>query len=221
MNRYLRFDLDFLIRHLPDFAPAVATALTVLAGALAVACVIGIALAMARLARGPIAWIAVAYLELFRNTPLLVQLYFVFFGLPIAGVVLSPFLSGVVALGLQHGAFFGEVLRGTIEAVQPSQREGGLALGLLPGQVMRKIVFPQAIRTAVPAIGNQLVLLLHDTSLVSMIGIYEITLQGRTVAERSAASFEMFVAVGGIYLALSAAFSLATRGVELAVRHAR
>lgn len=221
MNPYLRFDYDFMLRHVPDFGPAILVALEVFGAALGIAFVIGVFLALARLTRGPIAWLATAYIELFRNTPLLVQLYFIFFGLPIAGIALSPFVSGAVSLGLQHGAFFAEILRGTIEAIRRGQREAGLALGLLPRQVMRKIVLPQAIRDAVPASGNQIILLLHDTSLVSTIGIFEITLEGRTIAERSAASFEMFVLVGIIYLGLSAAFSLAMRGIELASRYAK
>lgn len=221
MNPYLRFDYDFILRHIPDFGPAILTALTVFGAALAIAFVVGIMLAIVRLTRGPAAWLAAAYIEIFRNTPLLIQLYFIFFGLPIVGVVMSPFVSGAVSLGLQHGAFFAEILRGTIEAVQRGQREAGLALGLLPRQVMRKIVLPQALRNALPASGNQIVLLLHDTSLVSTIGIFEITLEGRTIAERSAASFEMFVLVGAIYLGLSAALSLVARGLELAGRYAR
>jgi polar amino acid transport system permease protein len=221
MNPHLRFDLDFLLRHVPDFGPAILVALEVFAAALVIAFTTGILLALVRLTRGPVSWLATAYIEVLRNTPLLVQLYFIFFGLPIAGLVLSPFVSGAVSLGLQHGAFFAEILRGTIEAVQRGQREAGLALGMLPRQVTRKVVLPQALRNAVSASGNQIVLLLHDTSLASTIGIFEITLQGRTIAERSAASFEMFVLVGAIYLALSALFSLAARGIELTSRYAR
>jgi polar amino acid transport system permease protein len=221
VNPYLRFDLSFMLRHVPDFGPAIVVALEVFLAALALALAMGLLLVLARLARGPIAWLAAAYIELFRNTPLLIQLYFIFFGLPIAGVVMSPFVSGAVALGLQHGAFFAEILRGTISAVQRGQREGGLALGMLPRQVMRQVVLPQALRNALPAMGNQLVLLLHDTSLVSTVGIFEITLEGQTIAERSAASFEMFVLVGAIYLILSAILSLVARGVELAASYAR
>ncbi len=170
---------------------------------------------------GPARWIATGYIELFRNTPLLIQLYFIFFGLPIAGIVFSPFVSGMLALGAQHAAFFAEILRGMIQSVPGGQRDAGLALGMMPAAVMRKIVLPQAIRNSVPAMGGQFALLLHDTSLASTIGLMEITLQGRTLAEQSAASFEMFVAVGAIYLLLSAAFSILIRGVEQTVRYAR
>jgi len=130
-------------------------------------------------------------------------------------------VSGMLALGAQHAAFFAEILRGTIQSVAGGQRDAGYALGLMPNAVMRKIVLPQAVRNAVPAMGSQFALLLHDTSLASTIGIMEITLQGRTLAEQSAASFEMFVAVGAIYLLLSTASSIVIRGLEHSARYAR
>ena len=221
MNQNPRFDLSFMLRHVPDFGPAILTALEVFTAALAIALVVGLLLALARVTRTPLAWLVAAYVEIFRNTPLLMQLYFIFFGLPIAGVTISPFISGSAAIGLQHGAFFAEILRGGIAAVRRDQREGGLGLGMLPSQVMRQIVLPQALRNSLPAAGNQLVLLLQDTSFVSTIGIFEITAWGQTIAERSAASFEMFVVVGAIYLLLSATLSLATRGLEIAAAYAR
>ena len=210
-----------MLRHVPDFGPAILTALEVFIAALAIAFVVGVMLALARVTRTQLAWLAAAYVEIFRNTPLLMQLYFIFFGLPIAGVMISPFVSGSAAIGLQHGAFFAEILRGGIAAVRRDQREGGLALGMLPSQVMRQIVLPQALRNSLPAAGNQLVLLLQDTSFVSTIGIFEITLRGQTIAERSAASFEIFVLVAAIYLLLSATLSLAARGMEFAAAYAR
>jgi polar amino acid transport system permease protein len=221
LNQDQRFDLSFMLRHVPDFGPALLTTLAVFSAALAIALVVGVMLVLARLRRTPLAWLAAAYVELLQNTPLLMQLYFIFFGLPIAGVMISPFVSGAAAIGLQHGAFFAEILRGSIAAVRRDQREGGLALGMLPSQVMRHVVLPQALRNTLPATGNQLVLLLHDTSFVSTVGIFEITLQGRTIVERSGASFEIFVLVGAIYLLLSAILSLAARGLEFAAAYAK
>ena len=220
MNQ-MRFDFDFLLRHLPDFVDAVGLALEIFAAATVLALVLSVPLALARLSRGPVRWIATAYVEFFRNTPLLIQLYFTFFGLPMVGIVFSPFVSGMIALGAQHAAFFSEILRGMIQSVASGQRDAGLALGLTPDAVLRKIVLPQAIRNAIPAMGGQFVLLLHDTSLVSTIGIMEVTLQGRTLAEQSAASFEMFVTVGAIYLLLSTGFSIVISGFERTARYAR
>ncbi len=214
MNPHLRFDLNFLLRHLPDFGPAIIMTLGVFFASLVVAFLGGIILAIARQTRGPLYWTATVYIEALRNTPSLLHLFFVFFGLPLVGIVWSPFVCGVVALSAQHAAFFAEILRGTIQSLSRHQREAGWALGLLPGTVMRYIILPQAIRNAIPATGHQLVLLLHDTALVSAIGIVEITLTARSLAERSAASFEMFVAIGVIYLVLSSFLSLGTWVLE-------
>lgn len=221
MNPHLRFDLNYILRHLPDFGPAVLTAVEILVLSAVLAFLWGIVLGIARLGRGPVYWAATVYIELFRNTPLLIQIYFAFFGLPALGLYLSAFITGVVALAAQHAAFFAEIFRGTIQSIQKEQREAGLALGMMPNQAMRYVILPQAMRNAIPAIGNQVVLLLQDTALVSTIGVYEITLQGRTLAERSAASFEMFVTVGAIYLILSTSMSVTLRGIESAYRVGR
>lgn len=221
MNPHLRFDWDFLFRHLPDFGPAILFALEIFVVSLVLAFVWGILLAIGRLSRGPLRWLATGYVELYRNTPLLVQLYFVFFGLPAAGVMLTPFASGVLALAAQHAAFFAEVFRGAIQSISQTQREAALALGMTPPKTMRLVILPQAVRDAIPALGNQFVLLIQDTSLISTIGIVEITLQGYILAERSAASFEMFVAVGAIYLILSTVLSISSRTLEYAYRVVR
>ena len=221
MNAHLRFDLDYILRHLPDFGPAIWMAVQILVLASAIALAWGILLAIARLMRGPVYWAATCYIELFRNTPLLVQIYFAFFGLPVFGIYLSSFTTGVLALAAQHGAFFAEILRGTIQSVHRQQREAGLALGMMPNQAMRYVILPQALRNAIPASGNQVVLLLQDTALVSTIGVYEITKTAHSLAERSAASFEMFVAIGIIYLIISGVMSVALRGLESAYRIVR
>lgn len=221
MNSHLRFDLNYILRHLPDFGPAIWMALQILVLASVIALIWGILLALARLSRGPVYWAATGYIELFRNTPLLVQIYFAFFGLPVFGIYLSAFATGVLALAAQHGAFFAEIFRGTIQSVQTQQREAGLALGMMPSQAMRYVILPQALRNSIPACGNQVVLLLQDTALVSTIGVYEITKTAHSLAERSAASFEMFVAIGVIYLIISGIMSITLRGLESAYRIVR
>ncbi len=221
MNLHLRFDWDYLVRHLPDFGPAILTALTVFGWSLVFAFLIGILLALLRLSRGPLRWIGTSYVEVYRNTPLLVQLYFIFFGLPLVGVVLDPLVCAVVGLAGQHAAYFGETIRGTIRAVHEAQHEAALALGMPPAKAFRLVVLPQALRDAIPAFGNQVVLLVQDTSLVSTIGVIEIVRRGYILAEQSAASFEMFLAVGAIYLVLSTVLSAGTSVLERAYRVVR
>jgi len=217
----MRFNWSFLLSHLPEFGPALVLALKIFALSVALAFVWGIVLAVAKGAQGPIRWLAAAYIELYRNTPLLVQLYFVFFGLPAMGIALTPLASGVLALAAQHGAFFAEILRGAIQGISDRQREAGKALGMPSSLVMRLVILPQAVRDSIPAAGNQVVQLLQDTSLVSTIGVIEITAQGYAIAERTAASFEMFVAVGAIYLIVSTVLSIGLRTVEHSLRVVR
>ena len=132
MNPYLRFDLDFILRHVPDFGPAILMTLGVFFTSLVAAFVGGVLLAIARQIRGPLCWAATVYIELMRNTPSLLHLFFVFFGLPLIGIVWSPFVCGVVALSAQHAAFLAEIIRGAIQMLSRQQREAGWALGLLP-----------------------------------------------------------------------------------------
>ncbi len=221
MNLHLQFDWDYLVRHLPDFGPAILAALHIFFWAVVLAFLLGIFIAAARLSAGPLRWLSTAYVELYRNTPLLVQLYFIFFGLPLVGIVFDPFTCAVLGLAGQHAAYFGEVLRGSIRSVSETQREAALALGMTAWKAFRLVVLPQAVRDAIPALGNQLILLVQDTSLVSTIGVIEIVRRGYILAEQSAASFEMFLAVGAIYLVLSSVLSGGTVLLERTYRVVR
>jgi His/Glu/Gln/Arg/opine family amino acid ABC transporter permease subunit len=160
----------------------------------------------------------IAYIEFVRNTPLLLQIYVVYFGLPLLGVPLSAFLCGVTAIASQHGAFLAEIYRAGIEAVSRRQWEAALALGMTPRRAKHKVVLPQALRKVIPPIGNQLVMLIKDTSLVSAIGILELTLTGKLVVERTGASFHVFLLIGGLYLIVTTIFGGLLRAVEMAQR---
>jgi polar amino acid transport system substrate-binding protein len=141
----------------------------------ALASPLGIALATLRLYTGrPGRWLAAAYVELFRGTPLLLQLYVLYFGL--ADVVrLSPLTTAVLGLALNYGAYEAEVYRGALSSVPPGQTEAARALGLSRWQALRHVVFPQALRTALPAVTNDFVALLKDSSLISVITVVELT----------------------------------------------
>ncbi|HEY1537369.1 MAG TPA: ABC transporter substrate-binding protein/permease, partial [Polyangiaceae bacterium] len=141
----------------------------------ALASPLGIALATLRLYTGrPGRWLAAAYVELFRGTPLLLQLYVLYFGL--ADVVrLSPMTAAVLGLALNYGAYEAEVYRGALSSVPAGQTEAARALGLSRWQALRYVVFPQALRTALPAVTNDFVALLKDSSLISVITVVELT----------------------------------------------
>ena len=165
-----------------------------------------------------IVWPLMVYVEFVRNTPLLLQIYLSYFGLPLLGLPLSAFLCGVIAIASQHGAFLCEIFRAGIEAVSKQQWEGALALGMTKKKAKYNVILPQAFLNVVPPIGNQLVILIKDTSLVSAIGIIELTLSGKMVIERSGASFEVFLFIAVIYLFLTTVFGLILRFTEIYLR---
>jgi His/Glu/Gln/Arg/opine family amino acid ABC transporter permease subunit len=158
--------------------------------------------------------LATSYIELLRYTPLLVQIYLLYFGLPLLGVVFSGLACGVIALTLQHAAFFAVVLRSGVDSVKQGQWLAAQAIGLRPTQIWLKVVLPQAIRSVIPPLGNQFVLLAKDTSLLSAVGVAELTLASKMIVERSAATLDVFVAVGLLYLVLTTAIGLIARALE-------
>ena len=213
------FGLSYLSSQLPRFWDAVLVTLGLAAVSMVGAVLWGLVLVGPRMSsRRLISVPVLAYIEFVRNTPLLLQIYVVYFGLPLLGLPLSAFLCGAVAIASQHGAFLAEIYRAGIEAVSRRQWEAGLALGMMPRTVKRKVVVPQAIRKVIPPIGNQLVMLIKDTSLVSAIGIVELTLTGKLVVERTGASFNVFLLIGAIYLILTASFGGLLRVIEAAQR---
>ena len=163
----------------------------------------------------PISALSTAYIELFRGTPALVQMFFAFFGLPIiTGGQVSAFEAAILALVLNSGAYFAEIVRGGLQAVSRDQWHAGLALGLTFGQVLRLVVGPQALRRIVaPAVG-QFTILVKDTSIASVIAVFELTRAGQHVVERTLASFEIFTVVGVLYFVVCYGGSSLSRRLE-------
>jgi len=171
--------------------------------AMALAVPLGLALALARLYGGtPLRWLAHAYVELFRGTPVLLQLYILYYGL--APVVhLDALSAAILGLGLNYGAYEAEVHRAALQAVPPGQAEAASALGLSRGQALRLVLLPQALRTALPAMTNDLIALLKDSSLVSVITVVELTKQ-MTITAVDVRSWALPGALcAGLYFAMS------------------
>jgi His/Glu/Gln/Arg/opine family amino acid ABC transporter permease subunit len=156
----------------------------------------------------------IAFIELMRNTPLLVQIYLVYFGLPLLGLYPSEFACGVAGISLQHGAFLTETYRGAIESIDRGQWDAANALGMDRRKAFRHVILPQALMKILGPLGNQIIVLAKDTSLVSAIGVMELTMTGKVAIERSAASAEVFVAVALFYLTLTTALGGAARVME-------
>ena len=155
-----------------------------------------------------------AYIELMRNTPLLLQIYLIYFGLPLLGFYPSEFVCGVVGIALQHAAFLVEILRGGIESISQRQWEAARAIGMRRHAAVRYVILPQTFLRVLGPLGNQLIVLVKDTSLVSAIGVMELTMVGKVSIERSAVSIEIFAAIAVFYLLLTSVLGGALRIVE-------
>jgi polar amino acid transport system permease protein len=173
------------------------------------ACLLALGGALARLSKsGPAFGIATFYISFFRGTPLLLQVYLIYLGLPQVGLTLPAVPSGVIALSLCYGAYMAEIFRAGIEGVPHGQREAARALGLKEGVILRKIVVPQAMRLIVPPVGNQFISMLKDSSLVSVMGVWELTFVARTLGRAEFRHLEMLITAALIYWMLSIVFEL-------------
>lgn len=212
-------DFSFLARIAPTLAEGLSTTLELAIPAIALSAAWGVVVVAGLLSRHrAVATVTGAYVEVVRNTPVLVQMFFIFFGSGYAGFPLSGFTAGLLALVLQNGAYAAEIYRGGIRAVSHRLAEAGQALGLTPGRAFRLVVLPNAIRNVIPPLSNQGVLVIKDTSLVATISVAEITFKARLLADQTAAVFEIFFTLALFYLVLTALFSAAMRVVEWKLR---
>lgn len=154
----------------------------------------------------PLKWLAVLYLWLFRGTPVLFQIIFIYNVLPTFGIRLSAFASGVIALSLNEGAYMAEIIRSGLQAIKSGQRTAGMALGMTKLTVMRYVVMPQAARIMLPPIGNQTIGMLKTSALVSVIAVEDLLLVANQSASATFKYFEALSAAGIYYLALTTIF---------------
>lgn len=160
-------------------------------------------------------WISQIYINIIRGTPLLVQAFFIYFGITGAfDVKMSAFTAGIIALSLNAGAYLSEIFRGGIQAVDSGQMEAARSLGLSYGKAMWKVILPQAIRIVVPSVVNQCIITLKDTSIISVIGLAELTMAGSQIIARTYRSFEVWLIVGTLYFVLVYALTKLSHYVE-------
>ncbi len=163
--------------------------------------VIGLIAALAQLSRYPaLRWVSWFYIEIFRLTPLLVQLLWFYYALPIlAGIKLTALTASVITLSLYGGSFYAEVIRGGIVSIEPGQSEAGLALGMRPGEVMRRIVLPQAIKRMTPPLLNQSIIQFKNSSLVSVLAVPDLLYQGQVAAMDTYRALEVYTVIACVY----------------------
>jgi len=164
----------------------------------------------------PLRWLINAYIEIIRNTPFLVQIFFIFFGLPSLGLRLTPNGAALLALVINFGAYGTEIIRAGIESIQKGQVEAGTALGLSKLQIFRYIVMKPALRTVYPSLTSQFIYLMLTSSVVSAISADDLAAAGNDLQSATFASFEVYIVVTLIYLAMSVGFSLIFAAIEKA-----
>lgn len=160
-------------------------------------------------------YIATAYVDLIRGTPLLVQVFFIYFGLPVfLGVRIPAEVAGIMAISLNAGAYISEIFRAGIISIHPGQREAARSLGLSPYLTMRLVILPQATRRMLPTFVNQIIVSIKDTSLLSVIGIRELTQSGEIIISTNFRAFEIWGTVGVVYLIMIYLLSYLSRVLE-------
>ena len=202
----MNYTLDFgpVIEGLPDLLRGCAGTLGLAFAGMMIALVIGIGGVVLRGSPiRPVRWLVIAFVELIRNTPFLVQIYFVFFALPLIGIRLSPTPTAIIALGLNGGAYAIEIIRGGVQAINKGQIEAGFALGLNKRDVFRYIVLRPALRAVYPSLTGQFIMLMLTTSIASAIAAYELTSVAKLIENASFRSFEVYGTITLLYLLLS------------------
>ena len=208
--------LDVALTHLPALLRGVGLTLVIAAIGVSGGLALGIAAGFARAYAVPVfAQACRIYMDTIRGTPLLVQILFLFFGLPsIVGCPIPPLAASIAAIMVNSGAYFGEVIRGAVEAIPRGQIEAARSLGLSWPGTIRHVVWPQAILLALPGLGNQLVTSLKDTSLLAVIGVEELTRNGQVIIAATFRAFEVWVLVALLYLVLTSVALLLLRRIE-------
>ena len=178
--------------------------LIVAVGALVFALVFGLIIALLRISTWRVLrWAATAYVEFFRGTPALVQLFVIYFGFPDVGYQPTPFAAAILGLGMNGAAYLSEIYRAGIESIHRGQMEAALSVGMTPIRAMRYIVLPQAIRTMLPPMTNFAIVLLKDTAIVFAVGVLEVMALARQLVTETLQSAPIYLMAGAMYLCVT------------------
>ncbi len=190
--------------------------LIIAAGGLFFGFIIGAVTGLMKLSHNPIlSWIAGIYIETIRGTPLMVQVMFLYFGLPLAlGMRVPTLTASIIAISVNAGAYIAEVVRGAVQSIEKGQMEAGRSIGLNRHQTMLYIIWPQAFRRMIPPLGNQFIISVKDTSLLVVIGMGELTRTGQEIIANNFRAFEVWLTVAIMYLIITRILSYGLNYVE-------
>ena len=206
--------MGYVLELLPALFEGMITTLKVFAITLLFSVPLGVIISILRLSKkGVISKITKTYILIMRGTPLLLQIIFVFFGLPTIGIVFDRFTSIILAFTLNYAAYFGEIFRSGLSAVDKGQYEAATMLGMSKIQTLRRVVLPQVIKITLPVVANEVITLVKDTSLVYIVGISDMLRVGKIASNRDVTLLPLLI-VGLIYLTLTALFTRAFDKLE-------
>eukprot|EP01037_Dinobryon_pediforme_P012463 gene12463-12551_t len=215
-------ELDFspVWAGLPQLLAGALVTVEITAASLLLGCVMGLLVGIGRLnpKRRVVYALCTAYVAAIRGTPLLVQLFILFFGLPQFGILLPAFVCGVIGLGIYSGAYVSEVVRGAIQSIDKGQMEAARSIGMSSGLAMRTVVLPQAVVRMIPPLGNEFIALIKNSALVSLLTIHDLMHEGQKIISVSYRSLEVYLAIAVVYFILTGVTSLVLRRMELRLR---
>ena len=199
------FDFQLIIDSFPLLLVGAGVTLKITAISVGLGLLFGLFIGIAQISRVAILRIpAKIYVDFLRGTPLLVQIFMIYFALPmLIGTRIDPFIAAIVACSINSSAYIAEIFRGGILSIDKGQMEAGRSLGLNWSQTMRFVVIPQAFKRIIPPLGNEFIAMLKDSSLVSVIGFEDLTRQGQLIIASTYGAMEIWTAVALIYLALT------------------
>ncbi|MCI7057311.1 MAG: amino acid ABC transporter permease [Selenomonas bovis] len=205
----MNFNFDLVVTSFPLLLLGAGVTIKITAMSVALGVLIGLFVGIARICRvKPLRFLAAVYVDFFRGTPLLVQIFLFYFAVPvITGQRIDPYVAAVGSCGINSGAYVAEIVRAGIQSIDDGQMEAGRSLGMTWVQTMRYIIVPQAIKRVIPPLGNEFIALLKDSSLVSVIGFEELTRRGQLIIAKTYGSLEIWFSVAIIYLVMTLSIS--------------
>ena len=209
MDELMTFDMDLVFNSFPLLLIGAGVTIQITVLSTAIGFVIGLIVGVARISHVRLLrMLAEVYVEFFRGSPLLVQIFLFYFSLPVlTGQRIDPFIAAISACGINSGAYVAEIFRAGIQSVDDGQMEAGRSLGMTWLQTMRYIIVPQAFKRVIPPLGNEFIAMLKDSSLVSVIGFEELTRRGQLIIAKTYGSFEIWMSVAVIYLVMTLTIS--------------
>jgi polar amino acid transport system permease protein len=203
------FDFSLIANSFPLLLTGAGVTLQITLISVGLGLLIGMFVGIARLAKlWPVRFFAAVYVDFIRGTPLLVQIFIIYFAMPLVlGQRIDPFVAAITACSINSGAYIAEIFRAGIQSIDKGQTEAGRSLGMTWAQTMHYIILPQAFKRIIPPLGNEFIAMLKDSSLVSVIGFEELTRRGQLVIARTYGAFEIWLTVAFLYLIMTLTIS--------------